>query len=50
MVKEPKIENVIHTMEVMPGEEGIVLLRVCNSDVREINFPPPVDLQIMPIL
>lgn len=38
------------TIEIMPGNEEVILLRIKNSDVKEIKFPPPMDLQILPIL
>jgi hypothetical protein len=50
VIKCPESDEVITTIEVLPGQEEIILLRICNSEIREINFPPPVDIQILPIL
>jgi hypothetical protein len=49
-IKYPDDNTSILTIEVRPGNEEIVLLRICNSDVKEVNFPPPIDLQILPLL
>lgn len=38
------------TIEILPGQEEIILLRVKNSEIKEIKFPPPMDLQIVAIL
>lgn len=50
VIKEPQFEEVIKIIEVLPGQEEILLLRICNSEIREVSFPPPIELQIQPIL
>ena len=46
---EPKEEEGSEkkVIEVLPGREEIVVLRVKNSKVKEIKFPPPIDLKVV---
>lgn len=36
-------------VHINPGQETIILLRVINSHVKDINFPPPIHIEIEPV-
>ena len=39
-------EGILFELEVLPGEEKIILARVINNKVTTLKFPPPIEMKI----
>lgn len=33
-------------MEILPGQEEVIVARVKNGTIREMRFPPPFDIKV----